>query len=272
MTFWPVLRTFKKDLNFTSRDSKELMAKGAFNLRKWNWNSSELLQLINKKEESIAQTKTEKTNAVVEEEDESFIKFSVGPTRTADTLVKTLGVCWNTATDEISFDSADWVCKHENNMRIIIEHMLTMSLLRKLSKVVKSFLGHNTSSLQNPPFFRILAFSWIYEVPTIVIGNTTDRYDLLNTLKKMAASVKSKQDARRSIFASVMAVSPRFSYFWKIPPYTLKRHRVKGCFWSGKHLLCEVYFLSFGYDDGVANRCNRFLVAEVREREGKPYF
>ena len=80
-----------------------------------------------------------------------------------------------------------------------------MSLLRKLSKVVKSFLGHNTSSLQNPPFFRILAFSWIYEVPTIVIGNTTDRYDLLNTLKKMAASVKSKQDARRSIFASVMA-------------------------------------------------------------------
>ena len=91
MSFWPVLRTLKKDLNFTSRDSKELMAKGAFNLRKWNWNSSELLQLINKKEESIAQTKTEKTNAVVEEEDESFIKFSVGPTRTADTLVKTLG-------------------------------------------------------------------------------------------------------------------------------------------------------------------------------------
>ena len=153
MTFWPVLRTFKKDLNFTSRDSKELMAKGAFNLCKWNWNSSELLQLIKNKKESIARTKTEKTNAVVEEEDESFIKFSVGPTRTADTLVKTLGVCWNTATDEISFDSADWVCKHENNMRIIIEHILTMSLLRKFSKVVKSFLGHNTSSLQNPPFF-----------------------------------------------------------------------------------------------------------------------
>ena len=100
MTFWPVLTTFKKDLNFTSRDSKELMAKGAFNLCKWNWNSSELLQLVNK-DESIAQTKTEKANAVVEEEDESFIKFSVGPIRTADTLVKTLGVCWNTATDEI---------------------------------------------------------------------------------------------------------------------------------------------------------------------------
>ena len=120
MTFWPVLTTFKKDLNFTSRDSKELMAKGAFNLCKWNWNFSELLQLIKNKEENIAQTKTEKANAVVKEEDKTFIKFSVGPTRTADALVKTLGVCWNTATDEISLDWADWVCKHEKNMRIIM--------------------------------------------------------------------------------------------------------------------------------------------------------
>ena len=102
MTFWPVLTMFKKDLNFTK--SKELMAKGTFNLRKWNSNSNELLQLINNKDESVAQTKTVKPNAVVEEEDESFIKSTVGPTWTADTLVKTLGVCWNTA--------ADWVCKH----------------------------------------------------------------------------------------------------------------------------------------------------------------
>ena len=86
------------------QDSKELMAKGAFNLRKSNSNSNELLQLINNKEESVAQTKTEKSTSLVEEEDESFIKSTVGPTRTADTLVKTLEVCWNTATDEISFD------------------------------------------------------------------------------------------------------------------------------------------------------------------------
>ena len=77
------------------QDSKKLMAKGAFNLRKWNSNSNELLQLINNKEESVAQTKTEKSNSVVEEEDESFIKSTVGPTRTAYTLVKTLGACWN---------------------------------------------------------------------------------------------------------------------------------------------------------------------------------
>ena len=98
------------------QDSKELMAKGAFNLCKWNWNSSKLLQLIKNKKESIARTKTEKANAVVEEEDESFIKFSVGPTRTADTLVKTLEVCWNTATDEISFEFTELI-ESKNTMQ-----------------------------------------------------------------------------------------------------------------------------------------------------------
>ena len=78
--------------------------------------------------------------------------------------------------------------------------------------------------------------------------------------------MKSQQNARRSIVALVMVASSRFSYSWKIPLSTLKRHR-------GKQLLCEVYCLiSFGYADGEANRCNRFLVAEVRNHEGKPYF
>ena len=85
------------------------MAKGAFNLRKWNSNSNELLQLINNKDESVAQTKTVQPNAVVEEEDKSFIKSTVWPTWTADTLVKTLGVCWNTATHEISFDFTELI-------------------------------------------------------------------------------------------------------------------------------------------------------------------
>ena len=84
----------------------------------------------------------------------------------------------------------------------------------------------------------------------------------------MAASVKSQQNARRSIVALVMAASSRFSYSWKIPLSTLKKHR-------GKQLLCEVYclkLLSLGYDDGEANRCNRLIVAEGRNHEGKPYF
>ena len=64
-----------------------------------------------------------------------------------------------------------------------------MSLLSKFSKVEKNFLGQCDclACHKFPPkshFFRILAFSRIYEVPTIVTGNTTDHYDLLNTLKE----------------------------------------------------------------------------------------
>ena len=74
-----------------------------------------------------------------------------------------------------------------------------MSLLSKFSKVEKNFLGqcncltwNKFLSLQNPALFRILAFSRIYEVPTVVIGNTTDHYDLLNTLKENGGLCETK--------------------------------------------------------------------------------
>ena len=109
----------------------------------------------------------------------------------------------------------------------------------RLKRIFWGNVWHGINSLQNPAFFQILAFSWIYEVPTIVIGNTTDHYDLLNSLKENGGLIlKPKQSAQRSISASVIAVSPRFSYFWKITPYALKRHRVKGCFckvFGGNH-------------------------------------
>ena len=111
-------------------------------------------------------------------------------------------------------------------------------ILSKFSKVKKNFLGQCLTWHKFPhksSFFSKLAFSWIYEVPTIFIGNTTDLYDLLNTLKEHGGlNLKPKQNARRSISASVMAVCPRLSYLWKITPYALKRHRAKGCF-------CKVY-------------------------------
>ena len=124
-------------------------------------------------------------------------------------------------------------------------------LLSKFSKVKKNFLGQCLTWHKFPhksSFFSKLAFSWIYEVPTIFIGNTTDHYDLLNTLKENSGLIlKPKQNARRSISASVMAVTPRLWYFWKITPYALKRHRVKGCF-------CKVY-------RGVhAHSCKTFMI------------
>ena len=58
----------------------------------------------------MVQPKTEEPIRAVKEENESFTKSTVGPNQVQDTLVKTLGVCWDTASDEISFDFADPIC------------------------------------------------------------------------------------------------------------------------------------------------------------------
>jgi len=84
------------------QQSKELMAKGGFNLRKWNSNSASLLQLIDNKENAMVQPKTEEVNQPIKEEDESFTKSTIGPNQVSDKLVKTLGVCWDTESDEMS--------------------------------------------------------------------------------------------------------------------------------------------------------------------------
>ena len=56
MTYWLVLVVYKKEVY---QQSKELMAKGGFNLRKWNSNLSVLLQHIKNEEGDVVQSKTE---------------------------------------------------------------------------------------------------------------------------------------------------------------------------------------------------------------------
>ena len=53
----------------------------------------------------------------------------------------------------------------------------------RLKRIFWGNVWHGINSLQNPAFFRIFKFEKV-EVPTIFIGNTTDHYDLLNTLKE----------------------------------------------------------------------------------------
>ena len=84
----------------------------------------------------------------------------------------------------------------------------------RLKRIFWGNVWHGINSLQNPAFFQILAFSWIYEVPTIVIGNTTDHYDLLNSLKENGGLIlKPKQSAQRSISVSVMSCISSFLVF-----------------------------------------------------------
>ena len=84
--------------------------------------------------------------------------------------------------------------------------MLTMSLLSKFSKVENNFLGqcdcltwHKFLSLQNPALFRILAFSRIYEVPTMVkavqyMSAYMKYLPLLTTLKENGGPSETNQN------------------------------------------------------------------------------
>ena len=56
------------------KQAKRIMCEGGFNLRKWQSNSKELVSIFNTEE-----PKPEITEHVVSEEDESFVKATVGP-------------------------------------------------------------------------------------------------------------------------------------------------------------------------------------------------
>ena len=93
----------------------------------WNSNSPELRHLINKKEaETVVQPKTKEPSQAVKEEDESFTKSTTGPNQVSYALVKTLGVCWDTASDEISFDFTDLI-ECANAMKVAKRSLLKLS-------------------------------------------------------------------------------------------------------------------------------------------------
>ena len=75
-------------------------------LRKWQSNSKELVSIFNAEE-----PKPKIIEHVVSEEDESFVKATVGPVNSApnDKLVKVLGTLWNTETDEFSFNFCELI-------------------------------------------------------------------------------------------------------------------------------------------------------------------
>lgn len=108
------------------QQSKELMAKGSFNLRKWNSNSSVLLQRINNEEGAVVQSNKEEANQPIEEEDESFTKSTIGPNQVSDKLVKTLGVCWDTESDEMSFDFKELI-EYANTLKVTKRSLLKLS-------------------------------------------------------------------------------------------------------------------------------------------------
>ncbi len=95
------------------KGSKQIMATGGFNLRKWHSNSDELLAKIESNElgsEKPTDRSLMKPNCQTLEEDESYAKSTTGHNTidTDDNTVKVLGANWNTKSDEIFFNFERW--------------------------------------------------------------------------------------------------------------------------------------------------------------------
>ena len=90
------------------RKSKRIMADGGFNLRKWNCNSLKVMSEISNSErpqEDLA-TQSNLTSDDTIEDDQSYAKTTTGldsPSTTENTVVKVLGLNWNTLSDELFF-------------------------------------------------------------------------------------------------------------------------------------------------------------------------
>ena len=82
---------------------KYIMSQGAFNLRKWNSNDKDVLDRINNAEEGSQDRHPPDNTPTVQDDDQTYSKFSVGPPVTDDTC-KILGVNWNMHTDQFYFD------------------------------------------------------------------------------------------------------------------------------------------------------------------------
>ena len=88
-----------------SSNAKLIMQKGAFNLRKWNTNSSNLKKTFS---EEYSPKSTDLKP--VTEEDESYAKTVTGTTiKPNSNTVKVLGSIWNTASDTLEFNLFDLV-------------------------------------------------------------------------------------------------------------------------------------------------------------------
>ena len=88
-----------------SSNAKLIMQRGAFNLRKWNTNSSNL-------KKTFSEECSQKSTGLkpVTEEDKSYAKTVTGTTiKTNSNTVKVLGSIWNTASDTLEFNFFDLV-------------------------------------------------------------------------------------------------------------------------------------------------------------------
>lgn len=125
------------------QNSKVIMLKGGFNLRKWNSNSMELIDMINSSEKSRGAESTTKSPEFTQD-DESYAKAMFGSSTDEqdDKLVKVLGMNWNNKTDELLFNFTGLV-KHTHTLPV------TKKSLLKIIAKVSDPLGFLAKPLRN---------------------------------------------------------------------------------------------------------------------------
>ena len=108
---------------------KKIMASGGFNLRKWNSNSQTLLKSIETCESSQEQRGS--VDHATAEDDESYAKSSITPGNSEtknDTVVKVLGMNWDTVEDNFFFNFTD-LCDYGMSLPATKHSVLTLSAM-----------------------------------------------------------------------------------------------------------------------------------------------
>lgn len=224
------------------KNSKEIMSQGGFNLRKWNSNSKEVLDVINSSEKSRTESATK--TADFTQEDESYAKSTIGPADNQDNkFVKVLGVNWNTETDDFLFNFNELV-KYAKSLPV------TKRSLLKLSAKVFDPLGLlSPFVIQMKCLFQTLCIEkidWDQELHT----------DMLSKWKSFLAELESLNKVK----------IPRCYFVSNLSPISIQLHGFSD---ASKQAYAAVVYLRSCYDDGrvvVSLVCSKTRVSPVKEQ------
>ena len=206
------------------KNSRKLMMKASFNLRKWNSNSDELLEFMKKDEECLtipAYTCDHEDN--VTEEDESYTKSTVGITPVNnEKLVKVLGVSWNTETDEFQFEFSELIAlarslplTKRSFLKVTAKLFDPLGVLSPFTIVMKCLFqsmcveGMDWDDDLQQPYRE----KWNYFIDELIIlGNThVPRCYFRFTSKPVNIQVHSFSDASKKAFAAVVYLRSIYS-------------------------------------------------------------
>ena len=166
------------------KGTKQLMAKGGFNLRKWNSNSSNVVKSIEalegKKNLSLISDKSS-----VSQDDQSFTKSTIAKESllTEPTQVKVLGMVWDTVEDTFLFNLTE-IIEYANSLPVT-----KRSLLKWSSKIFDPLGFLSPFTIRLKILFQIMCLDrlgWDCELH----GNLREQWNVLMSELKFLNDVR----------------------------------------------------------------------------------